>query len=437
MSKKLNILFIYTDQMHRYALGCMGTPDIQTPNLDRLAENGVLFTDAYSNCPICTPFRINLFTGLYTNQTNTFGNEERLPNGENLITTLNNGGYHTSYVGKWHIGGSGNGPIPQELRGGFTDFIGYQCYNGFFDDVCFYDEDNNEHHFDRHRTDVTTDLAIERMRGYTDMPFAMFIAYQAPHYPVQPPEEYYMKYADINIKRRPNCQEIDPYTRTWSPRSPWPPEDCLDYQRYGNNLDEYLRLYYAMVTHVDAEVGRLLQELDCLGMAENTVIIFTSDHGDMQGSHGLKNKSLPYEESAGIPLIVRVPGGAIGKNTNALVSGVDYYPTILDLAGLPKVSELPGTSFAPLLRGDEQLLSGPVFSEMQEWKMVRERDIKLVVKTEELKPDLLFDLGDDPYEMNNLVNNTKYADITKELRGKIAAWLEIKNKKQLTLEVNC
>jgi arylsulfatase A-like enzyme len=134
---------------------------------------------------------------------------------------------------------------------------------------------------------------------------------------------------------------------------------------------------------------------------------------------------------------VRVPGGAIGKNTNALVSGVDYYPTILDLAGLPKVSELPGTSFAPLLRGDEQLLSGPVFSEMQEWKMVRERDIKLVVKTEELKPDLLFDLGDDPYEMNNLVNNTKYADITKELRGKIAAWLEIKNKKQLTLEVNC
>ncbi|MGC4110688.1 MAG: sulfatase-like hydrolase/transferase [Nocardioides sp.] len=142
-TERQNILFIFADQMHRYAMRCMGTDDIITPNLDRLAAEGTLFSNAYTNCPICTPARINFLTGLYTSQTNTFGNDAAIPPAcRSIATDLNAAGYQTGFVGKWHIGAAGNRPIPEHLRGGFEQFMGYQCYNGFFRDVCFYDEEN-------------------------------------------------------------------------------------------------------------------------------------------------------------------------------------------------------------------------------------------------------------------------------------------------------
>jgi arylsulfatase A-like enzyme len=422
----MNILFLFADQMHRDALRCMGNADVHTPNLDRLASEGVLFRNAYSNCPICTPFRINLFTGLYTSQTDTFANAVPIPDAcHTLADALNDGGVRTGYVGKWHIGGKGNGPIPEELRGGFTEFVGYQCYNGFYEDVCFYDENGEARCYDRHRTDVTTDLALSRLEGMVDAPFALFVSYQAPHYPVQPAERYAEMYRDVRIHRRPNCDEIDPYTRTWSPPSPWPPGECPDYQRYGNDLDAYLRLYYAMVTQIDANVGRLLDKLEALGLAENTVIVFTADHGDMQGSHGLRNKRLPFEESAGIPLIVRVPGGARGLVTEALVSGIDFYPTCLDYAGLPPVAGLPGNNFAPLTQGDAQILNGPIFSEMDDWRMVRESRWKLVTEGEAYEPTHLYNLGSDPFELENLVDDPTQADRIRALRAQIIAWQQM------------
>jgi arylsulfatase A-like enzyme len=255
-----------------------------------------------------------------------------------------------------------------------------------------------------------------------DDPFALFVSYQAPHYPVQPAEPYAAMYRDAPIHRRPNCDEIDPYTRTWSPPSPWPPGECPDYQRYGDDLDTYLRFYYAMVTQIDANVGRLLDKLEELGMADETVVIFTADHGDMQGSHGLKNKRLPFEESAGIPLVVRVPGGAQGLVTEALVSGIDFYPTCLDYAGLPPVADLPGSNFAPLTRGDAQILNGPVFSEMDDWKMVRESRWKLVVEGEAYEPTHLYNLGSDPYELENLIDDPAQAGRIRALRAEIVDW---------------
>ncbi|MBN1864655.1 MAG: sulfatase-like hydrolase/transferase [Victivallales bacterium] len=419
----MNILFIYADQMHRYAMRCMGTADILTPNLDRLAGQGVLFRNAYTNCPICTPFRINLFTGLYTSQTNTFSNESCIPSKcRTLANALEDGGIRTSYVGKWHIGGKGNVPVPEELRGGFTEFIGYQCYNGFHDNVCFYDEQGCEHRYDAHRTDVTTDIAIKRLRRLSGRHFALFVSYQAPHYPVQPAPEYDAMYAGSLIRRRPNFQEIDPYTRTFSPPSPWPPDACPDYQQYGDDLNEYLRLYYALVTQVDAGVGRLLTELDSLGRDKDTVVVFTSDHGDMQGSHGLKNKCLPHETSSGIPLVARVPGGGSGLVTDALVSGVDFFPTCLDWVGLAPEHGLPGHSFAPLTRGRDQFLPGPVFSEMPRWKMVRSGNIKLVTEGAEFKPTQLYDLGNDPYELNNRIGDPECSEQISLLREQIVTW---------------
>jgi arylsulfatase A-like enzyme len=424
MGKK-NILFIFTDQMHRYALGCMGNPDIETPNLDRLAENGVLFTNAYSNCPLCTPFRINLLTGLYSHQTHSLLNNKRIP--KDCITLaheFNMAGYHTSYVGKWHIGATGNQPIPQELRAGFTDFIGYQCYNEFIENVCFYDEENQEHRYNKHRTDVTTDIALERLEKIKDKPFFMCVSYQAPHYPVQPKVEFEEKYRGKPIHRRANAQEIDPYTRTHSPPSPFPKENCPNYQKYGGNLDEYIRLYYGMVSQVDDNVGRLLNALEKWGIRDNTIVIFTSDHGDMQGSHGLKNKQLAFEESSGIPLIVQVPNGVKGAVSDALISGIDFYPTTLSLVDSKPSITLPGKDLSPILYGKKLTNEPPVFSENWRWKMIREGDFKLVVRGFWNKPTELYNVKNDTYEMANLIKNPEYAVKIKELRNKIQDWLK-------------
>lgn len=432
-----NILFVYADQMHGFALGCMGNTGIKTPNLDRLAAEGVLFRNTYSCYPVCTPFRGILMTGRYASQTGVFENNQPLPQNEKTIASaLNDGGYHTSYIGKWHLGATGNVAVPKELRGGFTDFIGYQCYNDFLNNVWFFDENGNKTEYKKHRTDATTDIAIERLDKIKDKKFAMFVSYQNPHYPEQPSKEYEDMYAGMKIPRRPNAADVDPYTRTGSPKSD-PNTDPVN-KKYGNNLDEYIRLYNAMVTQLDHNVGRLMDRLKQLGIADKTVVIFTSDHGDMQGSHGLKNKNTFYEESTRIPLIVRVPGGRKGAASDELVSCIDFFPTILDYAGLPTGPFAEGTSFSPSTCGKEQHLNGEVFSEggdienkvlppSKKWIMIRDGNHKLVVSKDGLTPTHLFDLSKDPYEMKNLLeekDNNEAKAICERLHRKLAAWYE-------------
>ena len=424
---KKNILFIFTDQQHRYALGCMDNPDVMTPNLDQLAQRGSLFRRCYSNNPLCGPFRGSLMTGQYTSRCGVMDNKSPLPQGTTTFAdAFNAGGYQTSWVGKWHLGGNGNQPIPEELRGGFQRFKGYQCYNGFYQDVCFYDEQNQEHRYDYHRTDVTTDIAISELEHMScqDKPFLLMMSYQAPHYPEQPAPEFEAMYTGRKMIRRPNCQDIDPYTPTVSPRSPRPVENDPDFQRYGNNLDEYIRLYNAMCTQIDANVGRLLAALDRLGIADNTLVVFTSDHGDMQGSHGLKNKCVPHEESAGIPLIMYGPGLSGGRVTDNLVSGIDMMPTCLELAGLPPVESVDGTSIASFLQGESATTQDAIFSECGDWCMIVKSGWKLAAKRrgDDLSPMLMTHLDADPFELNNRAEDPACEALRAELLEELIGW---------------
>lgn len=423
-----NVLFIFSDQQQKFALGCMGNRDIHTPTLDRLASDGVLFQSCYSANPVCGPYRCSLLTGRHASTTGLWSNGQPLPtDGRNLAEILERNQVHTSWVGKWHIGGRGNRPIPAQFRGGFTDFIGYQSYNAYYRDVCFYDEAGLEHRFERHREEVATDLAIERLKRAAggSKPFVMFVSYQAPHYPEQPAPEYAELYASKPMKKRPNYQSTDPYIATFDPPSPKPKEKDPDYQRYGNNMDEYMRLYNALCTQVDAGVRRILATLDAMGIADETLVLYSSDHGDMQGSHGLTNKNVPYEEAAGIPFIVRLPGGTPGRTCAAPVSSVDVYPTVLDWLGIkPDAPDyLEGRSLLPYIAGKKDLSEIPVYSECvlednTRWHMVRRGEFKLVLRHQEGQPHepwLLFDLQRDPYEMTNLMNSAKHAALGKEL----------------------
>lgn len=419
-----NIVIIFTDQMHKYALGKI-SDYVKTPNLDKLCENGILFTNCYSNSPICGPYRGNLFTGMYTSYNGVINNGDSLPNNiPTMADAFNKGGYETSFVGKWHLGGAGNDPIPEDIRGGFRYFIGYQCYNGFYDNVCFHDESGNEHYYKEHRTDVTTQLAIERLKDLhkTGKPFLHVIGYQAPHYPVQPSIKYEKLYEGTEFPYEVDYEDVDPYTPTYSPRSPRPFEECPDYRKYGKSMQEYLRLYYAMVSQVDDGVGQIMRTLQELNIDDNTVVIFTSDHGDMQGSHGLKNKILSYEKSCGVPLIVSTPHGIKNQICTSPVSGLDLYPTCLDYASLPQEKHLQGHSFSPYTLGYKQNIDWPVYAELlcnKNWKMVRTKRYKLTVDWDSKQPYLLFDMLKDPFEVKNLVDDLAYEHIVDDLTSMI------------------
>jgi len=417
VSEKPNILFLFADQLQAFCLGCYGNDEIHTPHLDALAADGVVFRNAYSDSPVCTPYRGCLFTGLYPHQSGVVKNSAALPSGERCLAHgLSDAGYRTSYVGKWHLGGAGNAPVPLEKRGGFERFIGYQCYNSFIDEVIFFDEDGSERRFDIHRTAATTDLAIERLDEVKQDPFALFVSYQNPHYPIEPSPEWVGFYAGRELAARPNVDSgTEPYTPTFSPPSPRPRERDPNFQRYGSRLAEFRRLYYSLVTQLDWEIGRLIRELKRLDLYEKTLIIFTSDHGEMLGSHGCMNKGLPEEESSRVPLIVRAPNGLRGEVVETPVSaGVDIWPTLAECGRYQEEKELSGTSWYRSTQSTEALPRGPVFAEHPwqkkhrhvdregTWLMVRDGDWKLVADRDSLEVVSIYNLAWDPYELQDL-----------------------------------
>jgi arylsulfatase A-like enzyme len=424
MPKSPNVLVIFADQQLRFALGCMGNPDVDTPNLDRLAGRGAHFRSGYSATPVCSPFRVNLVTGRYGLETGAMGNGCVFPKGgHTLVEDFKKAGYGTGFIGKWHVGGNGNQPIPVEHRGGFENFIGYQCYNGFYQDVCFYDEEGKEHRFEKHRTDVTGDIAIERLGAMADEgPFMAVVGFQAPHYPEQPSPKYDRAYRGREVTPRPNYSGKCPYIRTHSPKSPQPVERDPDYRRYGEDIHEYLRCYYALCTQVDANVGRILDALEEKGVLEDTLVLFTADHGDLAGSHDLNGKCVSYEESAGIPFILAGPGVPEGLVIDEPVDSSSYMPTLMDLAGVEASEGLLERSRAFLLKDPKSPTRA--FSSLNNWCMVREGSWKLTIEDEENRPTMLFDLESDPYEMNNLVDSPEGELMIKKLQPVVASWKE-------------
>jgi arylsulfatase A-like enzyme len=214
VDKRKNIIIFLSDQQNRHALNCAGNFDVDTPHIDSVAKNGTICDRAYSNNPVCGPYRGTLLTGCYSSHSGMLRNGDALPTNRPLFASLfNDAGYQTAWVGKWHLGGSGNDPIPRYLQGDFTHFNGYQCYNHFTEGIVFHDHNERRQEFNGYRTTVTTDLALQELASLNQAgkPFMLFVSYQAPHYPLQPSEEflqhYYLGGSKCNwfgIKERPN-----------------------------------------------------------------------------------------------------------------------------------------------------------------------------------------------------------------------------------------
>jgi arylsulfatase A-like enzyme len=414
-TKHPNLIFILPDQWRATALGCYGNPDVQTPNLDRLAQESLVFDRAYTASPVCTPFRGTLFTGRYPTQTGVLKNGYRIPDEEVTLAELfAEGGYHTAYVGKWHLSGppGGNRWVPPQERAGFETFIGWESHHvNHWEGRIWADEPDHPLPMPGHETDALTDIALDVLDGLKP-PFCLFIAYQAPHPPCSPPPMFQDLYRDQPLHHRPN---VDP--DVWYDRPEWD----ADY-----DLRTFVERYYGEITQLDSALGRLLSRTAKSDLESDTILVFTSDHGEMMGSHGLYSKGVMYEESTQIPLIVHYPEGPQGERSDALFSSVDFMPTLLSLCDLPDAPTAQGMDYAPLIRGGaQQKARDAVYMEYSDRLLcIRRMNVKLIAQRETLNPIALYDLETDPFEETNHLNDVKYDEQQTNLQQALRHWYQ-------------
>lgn len=425
---KPNVLWIMSDQQPGYMLGCNGDPNVRTPNLNSLANLGVNATRAVGGYPLCCPFRGAMLTGRYPHHV-VPGHEYQLsPEQPTVAHAFREQGYHTGYIGKWHLDGfhESNGRaafhiIPPERRGGFDTWIGYENNNSQYDCWVHGGEGDSTFHYrlPGYETDALTDLTIDYLtsRAQASEAFFCVLSVQPPHNPYLAPPEYMARYQPQQLTLRPNV----------------PPIARVEQEARLN-----LAGAYAMVENLDFNIGRICEALERLGLLEDTHIIFFSDHGDMHGSHGLTHKTNPYEESIRVPFIISGGlshyGVAAGQRTDYPINHVDIAPTSLGLCGLPVPEWMEGCDYSGLrLRKAGEYPDSAYIQSIIPTRHANsiDRPWRGVVTVDGWKyvcfegaPWLMFDLNEDPYELVNMVHNAAYAAQRQRLHDRLRAWIQ-------------
>ncbi|HEY2415663.1 MAG TPA: sulfatase [Pirellulaceae bacterium] len=443
-AEKPNFLFIYTDDQRWDALGVVQReqgdkarfPWFQTPNLDRLAGEGVRFRNAFVVNSLCAPSRSVFLTGRYSHMNGVANNHTPFPS-ENIPTTwsalLKGAGYTTGYVGKFH---HGQQPGPRPGFDYTASFVGQGKYMD-----CPFEVNGAMTATTGYVDDVSTDYALEFIGKNRDKPFAVVVGYKAAHGPFQPPPRLENKYEGKEARPAPNLGVPAAYAGKFSGggKTETKKQDGKPKKKKVNGAEQaktgnrtMLQGYFGCLAAVDENVGRLMARLDDLKLAENTVVVYTSDNGYYLGEHNLGDKRSAYEESMRIPLLVRYPKlgeKARGKTVDKMALNLDLAPTFLDLAGVKAADSMQGRSWRPLLEGNDTANWRTAF--FYEYFYERNYAIPtvLAVRTDTAKLikypghdawTELFDLTKDPYEIKNLVNDAG----SKELLAKMQAEFE-------------
>jgi len=418
-TQRPNVLWIFSDQHRASAIGCYGDPNIETPHLDRLAREGIRFTNAYSSTPICSPFRACLYTGQHiTTHGVTSLFRPLLPAQQpELPEVLREAGYHTSHMGKWHLGG-GDCPthyVTPYFRPGWDEWLGWE--NSNVPMATTYSVGDHPHPvrtLPGYQTDALTDLTLEWLRAQPpDRPWFHVVSVEPPHSPNIAPEPYMAMFADRPLEFRPNY--------------------ALDHPQRERN-DRLLRGYYAQIKDLDDNVGRILAALEQTGQLDNTIVCYLSDHGDMMGSHGRQQKSRPEEESANIPLIVRyprrIPAGVV---SDAFIGGVDLMPTLLGLLGIAIPQSVEGEDLSGVLTGERQEGADAVLLQYETaFFPFTPHTVFRALRTGRWLyshfltqgPAQLFDLEADPCELHNLIDAPDHEATRQRLHAMLADRLE-------------
>ena len=412
-NKKPNIVYILTDQWRSTALGYAGNLDVKTPNLDAFAKESVNFTNAVSVTPVCTPHRAALLTGKFPTSTGMILNDIYLPSEEiTMAEIFKEEGYNTAYWGKWHLDGHGRSTyIPKERRQGFDYWKALECSHNYVK-MPYYDNDNPElKHWQGYSPfAITKDANVYLEKHANDKnPFLAVIALATPHYPHHSaPKKYKDMYPPEKLTLNPNVTE-----------------------KFKEKSRKELQGYYAHATATDEAIGNVLKKLKELNLMENTIIVFSSDHGEMMGAHGVKPfvKQMAYRESSGVPFLIYQPKNDKnkGKTVNAPITTPDILPTLLDLAAIKIPAFIEGENIADLVRNpnsnaDRAALMMNVIPFASNFKDSEYRAIKTKQYTfiKQLNEEnLLFDDVKDPYQMNNLYNNSDFRNVQKDLEAKL------------------
>ncbi|HEX29932.1 TPA: DUF4976 domain-containing protein [Candidatus Poribacteria bacterium] len=448
---KPNILFIMSDDHASHAMSCYGSRINETPNLDRIAYEGMRFDNCFCTNSICSPSRASILTGTYSHvngvttlATKFDGRQLTFPK------LLQKAGYQTAVIGKWHLG-----------HGGIHDPTGFDYWNVLPGQGLYHDpemiEMGKRKVYRGYATDIITDLSLEWLeRRDKSRPFCLLCHHKAPHRPWEPDERHARLYEDIEIP------EPETFNDDYADRARAAAEAKMRIERDLNERDlkgpvpsgfspeeekrwryqRFIKDYLRCIASVDDNVGRLLDYLDEEGLTENTIVIYTSDQGFFLGDHGWFDKRFMYEESLRMPFIIRYPReikpGTVNEN---IILNVDFAPTFLDYAGVEVPEEMQGRSFRPLLNGE--LPEGWQTSMYYRYWMhlahhyvyahygIRTMRYKLIYHYAEAlgqpgavdepkEPEWeLFDLEKDPYEMKNVYNDPQYADVVRELKDEL------------------
>jgi len=438
--KQPNVIFLLADQLRAASLPLYGEQQISTPNLDHLAATGITCTQAVSTVPICTPYRAMLLTGRHPQSTGMVGNflgmrYDQIGIGDSFAAA----GYHTSWIGKWHLqvgawpgagvreGVEGASHVPEgRQRLGFQHWRGYNFHEKYFEGWVDTENWRNEI-WEGYETEALNRYAFEFMDRCGDEPFCLFLSPHQPHHTTidqHAPEQYY--------RRLPEDLSL--------------PGNVPDAFR-AEALRHY-RDYLAMILALDDMLGALMRHLEESGLSDNTILVFTSDHGSQFGSHGLEawDKAVPYEESVHVPLVLRLPGRRdAGKTCDSLITPVDLFPTLCGLCGFRPPRGVEGMDLSPALTGDvdapeqnQVLLANYAdhfcfFDVLEDppgkkvWRAVRTKDKILVQRYGGAQE--LYDLRTDPMQTRNLAECPEHATLKADLAGRLEKLMAGRNDK--------
>ena len=416
-SRKPNVIVFFTDQQRWDTTGVHGNPLGLTPNFDRMARAGTDVHYSITCQPVCGPARSCLQTGMYATNTGVIHNGLTLADDAvTLAQCFNDAGYTTGYIGKWHL--ASQDPVLEDERGGYHYWLASNLLEFTSDayDTLVYDNDGDEVKLPGYRVDALTDAVIRYIDAHQEEPFFLFVSYLEPHH-----QNYTDDYPAPDGYR-------EEYTGRWTPP---------DLTALGGSSPRQLGGYFGMVKRLDEALGRVQDALKSLKLTDDTVLLYTSDHGNHFRTRNKEYKRSCHESSVRVPTAFSGPGFNGRGRVTELVSLLDLPPTLLDAAGIPVPETMQGRSILPLLNGGQDSVEWPqqVFiqiSESQVGRAIRTKRWKYSVSapdkdawedpgSDSYTEEYLYDLDNDPYELANRVGDVAFAEVSNELRATLIA----------------
>ena len=412
-----NLIVVFGDEMRAHAMGCSGNPDVRTPNMDRMAAEGLRFTRAFSNTPVCTPARGTMLTGLVPADHGAIVNDVSVRTDvPSIAHALGCESYRCGYIGKWHLGAVPRDrrikPGPERL--GFDDYwAAWNCHHNYFEPKYFLNDEEEPTNVEGYEPTVQTDLALGFLNEHADTgaddPFCLFLSWGPPHDPYTPwPPGSEGSYDPAKLTLRENC-----------PDTPKHREDLVG--------------YYAHTTALDIELGRILDLVRSREELADTLVVFTGDHGSMLGSHGVYHKQWPWAESVNVPMIFWGPEWLPKGESGLVFSLLDFAPTLLGALGAEVPERMQGIDLSPqILTGEPHphpvafLFEQFCFDQAEgqgllPWRGVKTERYTYAVNTE--GPWVLYDDREDPFQLANLVNEATIEPVRRALDEELHAFL--------------